>query len=98
MIRDTGAPVCRLKVVLKGIRPPIWRRFLVPSDITLGRLHDCLQAVMGWSDSHLHQFEARGVRYGPTSHGLDAINVSESISRTQGPHDLRVRFRRQLGT
>jgi hypothetical protein len=85
MIRDTGAPVYRLKVVLKGIQPPIWRRFLVPSDITLRRFHDCLQAVMGWNDIHLHQFEARGVCYGPTSHGLDEINISESKTRI---HDV----------
>ena len=63
-IRDTGAPLYRLKVTLRGVRPPIWRRFLVPSNITLKRLHDSLQAVMGWTDSHLHQFAARGVCYG----------------------------------
>jgi Plasmid pRiA4b ORF-3-like protein len=46
----------QLKVTLRGIRPPIWRRLRVPSDITLGQLHRALQIVMGWTDSHLHQF------------------------------------------
>ena len=45
-----------LKITLLGIDPPIWRRFSVPSEITLARLHDVIQIVMGWFDSHLHQF------------------------------------------
>jgi len=34
-------------------------------DLTLGELHDVLQVVMGWEDSHLHQFIIRGAYYGP---------------------------------
>ncbi|WP_254980122.1 plasmid pRiA4b ORF-3 family protein [Cyanobium sp. ATX 6A2] len=41
---------------LNGIEPPIWRRFWVEETITLGRLHEVLQIVMGWQDYHLHQF------------------------------------------
>jgi hypothetical protein len=49
-------PVYAVKVTLLGTRPPVWRRFLIDSDITLGQLHRTLQIVMGWSNSHLHQF------------------------------------------
>ena len=77
-IRETGAPLYRLKVTLRGIRPPIWRRFLVPSDIKLKRLQDCLQVIMGWTDSHLHQFECRGVRYGTTDREFGLARVSET--------------------
>jgi hypothetical protein len=77
-IYETGAPLYRLKVTLRGLRPPIWRRFLVPSDITLRRLHDSLQAVMGWTDSHLHQFEARGVRYGTSDREFGETHASEN--------------------
>jgi hypothetical protein len=76
-IRETGAPIYRLKVTLRGLRPPIWRRFLVPSDITLKRLHDSLQAVMSWTDSHLHQFEAQGVHYGTSDPEFGTESVSE---------------------
>ena len=38
----------QLRVALKGTRPPIWRRFLVSPSMRLSRLHDALQAVMGW--------------------------------------------------
>ena len=56
--------VLRLHVELEEIEPPVWRRIDVPGDITLRRLHDVLQLVMGWQDSHLHCFEIHGVRYG----------------------------------
>jgi pRiA4b ORF-3-like protein len=46
-----------LRVSLVGSEPDIWRRFVVPAEITLDRLHDVIQVVMGWTDSHLHQFE-----------------------------------------
>lgn len=47
----------QLKITLKDITPSVWRRFVVPADISLDRLHDIIQIVMGWEDSHLHQFE-----------------------------------------
>jgi pRiA4b ORF-3-like protein len=48
--------VYAIKVTLLGTRPPVWRRFLVERDITLHQLHRTLQVVMGWTNSHLHQF------------------------------------------
>jgi hypothetical protein len=44
--------------------PPIWRRLLVPADLTLARLHNVLQVAMGWHDSHLHEFSAGERRFG----------------------------------
>lgn len=31
--------IISLKVTLRGIRPPVWRRLLVPGRMTLGGLH-----------------------------------------------------------
>ena len=47
----------QIKITLKDIKPPIWRRVLFAPEIKLDRLHDVLQIVMGWTNSHLHQFE-----------------------------------------
>jgi Plasmid pRiA4b ORF-3-like protein len=47
----------RVKVTLRGAKPPIWRRLEVPSGITLDRLHDCVQTAFGWLDCHLYVFE-----------------------------------------
>ncbi|MFN0105145.1 MAG: plasmid pRiA4b ORF-3 family protein [Bryobacteraceae bacterium] len=49
--------VFQLKVTLIGIRPPIWRRLMVPGRIRLSDLHYVIQKAMGWYDCHLHLFE-----------------------------------------
>jgi hypothetical protein len=60
--RKAVAAIYTLRVELHHIQPLIWRRIQVSTDITLARLHDVLQVVMGWTDSHLHSFSigARG--------------------------------------
>ncbi len=57
--------IYQLKVTLNYIRPPIWRRFLIASTDSLADLHLVVQIVMGWTDSHLHEFVKDGEqRYG----------------------------------
>jgi hypothetical protein len=53
----------QFKITLLGCRPPIWRRIQV-KNCTLDKLHEHIQTSMGWTNSHLHQFEIKGERYG----------------------------------
>lgn len=55
--------IYQFKIRLLGIEPPIWRRIQV-QDCTLDKLHEHIQTAMGWTNSHLHQFEIRGEQYG----------------------------------
>ena len=54
--------IYQIKVTLLGTSPLIWRRVLVPAEVTLAQLHDVLQAAMGWEDCHMHEFRM-GRRY-----------------------------------
>jgi hypothetical protein len=54
----------QLKIVLRDVRPRVWRRVVVPADVTLDVLHEAVQAAMGWNDAHLHVWEIAGERYG----------------------------------
>lgn len=56
--------VYQLKITLKDAKPPIWRRVQVLNDMSLQQLHHLIQLVMGWTDSHLHQFTIAGIEYG----------------------------------
>jgi hypothetical protein len=61
------AEIYQLKITLKYMRPPVWRRVQVASEITLAKLHRVIQEVMGWYDSHLHQFIVGATYYGVPS-------------------------------
>ena len=59
--------VISLKVTLRGMRPPIWRRLEAPIRMSLGLLHDAIQAAMGWEGHHLYMFDIAGRSYGNPS-------------------------------
>jgi hypothetical protein len=62
--RKSGEPVAQLRIELRHIEPPIWRRVLVPAALRLDRLHTVIQEAMGWQDYHLHMFTKDDERYG----------------------------------
>lgn len=64
LAKHSATDVVSLKVTLRGVKPPIWRRLLVPGTMTLGDLHQAIQAAMGWRDCHLHAFDIDGQPYG----------------------------------
>jgi hypothetical protein len=56
---EPGTSLLRLRVTLTDTADPqVWRRILVPAAIPLDRLHEAIQAAMGWQNYHLHEFSA----------------------------------------
>ena len=62
---DAGAPggraapsgrALRLRIELVDARPPVRREVLLDAASVVGDLHEVVQAVFGWHDSHLHAF------------------------------------------
>jgi Plasmid pRiA4b ORF-3-like protein len=62
--KNRGAADVQLRIELLRIAPHVWRRVIVPQTVTLAKLHIVLQAAMGWTDSHLHEYEIANKRYG----------------------------------
>lgn len=46
-----------LKIGLKYMKPPIWRRIEILGTSSFFDLHVAIQDLFQWSDEHLHQFE-----------------------------------------
>jgi thioredoxin-like negative regulator of GroEL len=54
----------QIMISLDGINPLIWRRLMISNSITFYELHKIIQTVMGWTDTHLHEFFVNGINIG----------------------------------
>ena len=85
--------VYQLKVSLRRISPMIWRRLLVPEEMTLYALHRTIQIAFGWEDYHLHAFKLHGWHYGTTWTGERHRDVA---GREVTLADLELRVRQRI--
>ena len=84
-----------LKITLWGSKPTVWRRVEVHSGMTLEALHDVIQCVFEWDDSHMHHFivtpggkttrmalrEATYFQPSPPGGFVDVFNLGEGRSK-----------------
>jgi Plasmid pRiA4b ORF-3-like protein len=90
--------VHRLKVTLRGTKPAIWRRFEVPSDITLARLHTVIQIGFGWQNSHLFVFETPAGRFGSYDPDLEIRSAaSKKLSAVADWPADKIRYEYDFG-
>jgi hypothetical protein len=71
----------QFKITLLESQPPIWWRIQV-RNCTLNRLHNHIQTAMGWTNSHLHQFEIDGERHGDPELIDDGFEDFECVDST----------------
>ena len=71
----------QFKITLLESQPPIWRRIQV-KNCTLDKLHERIQTAMGWTNSHLHQFEIDGERFGDPELLDDGFEDFECVDST----------------
>jgi hypothetical protein len=76
MVRMPKPRMYTIKITLENIRPPVWRRIVVPDALTLGHLHSVIQIAMGWFDGHLHEFKVGDRSYSSTQDEFDDFNES----------------------
>ncbi|MDP2430563.1 MAG: plasmid pRiA4b ORF-3 family protein [Pseudomonadota bacterium] len=53
-----------VRVELLDVKPVVWRELILDGRTRLAALHHIIQAAMGWTDAHLHEFEIREQLYG----------------------------------
>jgi len=69
------------KITLLESNPLVWRRLQI-QDCTLDKLHEHIQTAMGWTNSHLHQFDIKGERYGDLGLLDDGFEDFECVDST----------------
>ncbi len=76
--------ILHLKITLIDSDPVIWRRIQVPTRLSLKKLHEVIQVVMGWQNSHLHQFILNNKRYSDPKFEMDeyAEDGDEAVGDT----------------
>jgi hypothetical protein len=68
-----------IEITLMESSPRIWRLVAVPGDYSLGQVHDVVQAVFNWTDTHLHEFEIGKQTYGRYSEDEDEFGADEDF-------------------
>lgn len=99
--RETTTTLYQFKITLLDVKPAIWRRIQV-EDCPLSRLHEHIQAAMGWMNCHLHLFVIDGERYGPRSPDGDdfgmqlkdeaKVRLSQVVPKSGKPCRLRYAY------
>jgi hypothetical protein len=80
-----------LRITLLDIKPPIWRDFQIPGQLSLAELHTVIQDVMGWEDYHMHSFQAGGKLYGPAPEEAFGLGLDQSDEEDVTIEDLGLR-------
>jgi len=72
--------ILQLKIKLNGIKPYIWRRFLVEDKISFHKLHEIIQIVISWENYNLYEFNVNGLEVGmPDEDYSEDIQDSKTI-------------------
>jgi hypothetical protein len=70
--------IYQLKLTLRYVKPPIWRRVQVSKETTLPQLHEIIQVAMGWSNYHMHEFIIHKQSYGKPEPNLELYGRNEA--------------------
>ncbi len=72
------------KITLKGSHPVIWRKVIIPSDMTFKRLHEVIQIAMGWNNFHLYRFQFKDLK-------LIVSNIDEKSVRNNTINNVSIK-------
>jgi len=73
--------VFQLEIVLKDVKPQVWRSVLIPSDCTLAQVHEALLTAMGWEGIHLYAFRIEDSIYVEESYDWPEASIDPGTVR-----------------
>jgi len=96
---EPGMLVYQLKITLRDVsKPPVWRRVLVHTGITLRDLHEVIQQAMGWENYHMHVFSTGWKEYGSPDPELEyASDKKARLSEVLTASGDRLRYTYDFG-
>jgi hypothetical protein len=71
----------QIKVTLREVHPPVWRRVHLPSAATMDQLHEVVQVAMGWEQHHPHLFGKSDAEYGDNARDETKVPLAALIPR-----------------
>lgn len=80
-----------IKVTIKNSKPPIWRKIIIPSDISFMQLHNIIQAAFEWRSYHLYEFTFKEFSDRITNDG-EAVEEAEFFQSKKG-----IELRKSMG-
>lgn len=91
--------IYQLKITLKRMSPPVWRRIQVDSGTSFLVLHRLIQEAFDWEDAHLHEFSLKStngnqlpgfassdIRIGSDRDSLGIGSILDETVETIGDH------------
>jgi hypothetical protein len=93
-----AATVHKVKVTLRGAKPPIWRRLEIPSGMSLAEVHHTIQNAFGWTNGHLWVFETPDGDYGLPDPELGHHDAARTtLNRVAAHPGDRIRYTYDFG-
>jgi hypothetical protein len=71
-----------VKITLKDVKPPVWRRLIIPTSATFDDLHYYIQIAMGWENSHLHMFKVGSTKLSDPEQSIGGNSMLDSTKIT----------------
>lgn len=69
----------QMKITIRGSKPPVWRRILIPKDMTFYQLHKTLQYLFGWMDVHAYDFKINKLGIRVVRHDDPTDDISNTL-------------------
>ncbi len=82
-----GVRLLTVRVDVDEVKPAVWRRIEVRSDVTMAQFHDVIQATLGWADAHLHRFTLgpkKDVWRGPFLASVADVEMGDDLDEASG--------------